>query len=327
MKLRFFLFSLVFFIANVSFCAITTKKNIILDFGGVLFFTDKKASFKNLGAFTLARYVIRERVNPLHVDFYVRKKLFFILNQIGMLHPLTKENPYQPVYDEHGIELPLIMNAWLSGNITCSYVRLLVNKEIDQHPEWFSSTAEKKIIQNTINMIFTPSLFAGSRSLSPYGIAFIKRCKKEGHKVYALSNWDSESFIVLQQMYPDFFSLFDGIIISGRIHSNKPDHAIYHALMQQYNLIADTCWLIDDQKENIAAAQQLGMHGILYQHSFAHVIKNIRLMYAQSREREKNLIPTGMSKTTTKSSTTIIMEGENIPRIDPRDANPLPAQV
>src|SRR5207244_347899 len=101
---------------------------------------------------------------------------------------------------------------WLQGIMNTTEIRKLIEQEIDLHPEWFKCQAEKRTIQNTIRLIFTPEFFAQSRKISAAGIAFIKKCKREGHKIYALSNWDAESFVLLKQRYPELFDLFDGII-------------------------------------------------------------------------------------------------------------------
>jgi FMN phosphatase YigB (HAD superfamily) len=249
-----------------------------------------------------------------------------VLNIISTLHHYN-QTPYDQTYDEHGNALPALMCAWLQGIITSSEIKLLTKQEIQSHPEWFECQAERRIIENVINMIFTPKLFINSRKVSPTGIAFIKRCKKEGHKIYGLSNWDAESFILLKNTYPELFDLFDGIIVSGQVHANKPHQAIYQALLNQYSLDPHNCWFIDDQKENILAAQKLGINAVLYKASFTQLIKNIRLIHSKSVTRRENFKNNGINESATKKSNNAIIDGEKISFIDSTKYNCLPANA
>lgn len=302
-------------------------KNIIFDFGEVLIFTDKRFSFKELGILNIIQYSLQSGINPFSLNKQLRKKLYFILDETGKRNGIKDHYTYYPVHDENGIELPFLMNVWLRGDIQSSQIRFLIQEEIDTHPEWFLCAAERKMLHNLIAMIFTPSLFVQSRRISADGIKFIQRCKKEGHKVYGLSNWDPESYTVLKEKHSDFFNLFDGVVISGVIHSNKPNQIIYQALINQYNLIPDQCWFIDDQKENIESARKLGINAVIYEKSFAHVAKNIKLLQLQSLEERKALMPTGIKSTAAKHTAAMIIEGENTSRIDSIDDNLLPAKV
>ena len=82
------------------------------------------------------------------------------------------------------------------------------------------------------------------------------------YKLYVLSNWGVKSFNLLTKHFPDVFELFDGIVISGNTGWKKPDKRIYHHLIATYSLNAQECVFIDDQIENIEAAETLGITGV-----------------------------------------------------------------
>ena len=81
------------------------------------------------------------------------------------------------------------------------------------------------------------------------------------YRLYGLTNWSAESFPYAYKNY-NFFSLFDGIVVSGEEKLVKPDERIYQLLLTRYNLNASECLFIDDNYENIRAAQALDFNTI-----------------------------------------------------------------
>ncbi len=87
--------------------------------------------------------------------------------------------------------------------------------------------------------------------------------KKEGMKIYLLSNFHKYGYGVLRERFP-FFNTFDGGVISWDVKLNKPDRQIYETLLSKYNLNPKETIFIDDMEENIIAAEELGIKGIHY---------------------------------------------------------------
>ncbi len=263
----------------------TCGKNFIFDFNGVLMGTNTVASLKKIGMLTIMKCMVHLQKGP-SIDRHLKTKLFEILEKIAAFHELdTTKSHY--ACDEDGNELPYFMRAWLDGSMTCYEIRKYTLHAINSNPEWFCHTAEKKAVCNLITMLFTPKQFAETRTIHRNCITFIKACKKRGHKIFALSNWDKESFALLQEKYPDVFGLFDGIVISGEVNALKPSPDIYTLLLNRYHLEPHSCWFIDDQKENVATATSLGINSILCTckgktkkpdfHNVTHTIKTMAL--------------------------------------------------
>ena len=84
---------------------------------------------------------------------------------------------------------------------------------------------------------------------------------KEKYKVYGLTNWSAETLPIARRKY-DFFELFDGIVVSGEEKLVKPDPRFYRVLLNRYNLKAEETLLIDDNAENIRAAEKLGFQTV-----------------------------------------------------------------
>ncbi|MEZ4863021.1 MAG: HAD family phosphatase [Caldilineaceae bacterium] len=94
-------------------------------------------------------------------------------------------------------------------------------------------------------------------------IALMQTLADRGVPLYCLSNMPVERYTYLRQQHT-FWPLFRGIVISGEIQQIKPDVAIYHHLLQRYGLKAEESIFLDDSPPNIAAANALGIHGILF---------------------------------------------------------------
>lgn len=104
-----------------------------------------------------------------------------------------------------------------------------------------------------------------------YGLYFVEPVKKLIEKLqsmgrwhfYLLSNFNSEMFQWMRTHHP-FFDTFDGRIISGDVKTMKPDPKIYQMLLDKYDLSAESCFFVDDRKENVEAAIACGMQAIQY---------------------------------------------------------------
>ena len=53
-------------------------------------------------------------------------------------------------------------------------------------------------------------------------------------------------------------------MISGQEHCKKPDERIYRILLDRFSLKPDECLFIDDNPQNVAAAEALGIHGLVF---------------------------------------------------------------
>jgi epoxide hydrolase-like predicted phosphatase len=88
----------------------------------------------------------------------------------------------------------------------------------------------------------------------------IRALRVAGFGTALLSNsWGCEE-------YPraDFPGLFDTVVLSGEVGMRKPEEAIFLHAAQTLGLAPDECVFVDDMPANVAAAQALGMTGVLH---------------------------------------------------------------
>lgn len=237
-------------LAFMLFTARLNGANIVFDQGDVLIETKYGQTLWNIGPLKFF-HCATTGCNP----FAAHKKLFAHLDTIK---PYNKDQII--IKDAHGHILPQLMIDWLKGTISGQEILNLIHTT----PGNFTSAAEESLVRALAEVIFNPYYFVETRQIIPQAVALIKDCKQAGHHVYILSNWDAESFEILMLIYPELFNLFDGIVISGNVGMLKPEDTIYKYLLETYKLEPEQTILIDDQPENISAAQRNGIHGILY---------------------------------------------------------------
>ena len=91
---------------------------------------------------------------------------------------------------------------------------------------------------------------------------YMAELKRRGYRIYILSNLSVESYEYIRQY--DFFRLIDGGVFSYQERSCKPEETIYRALLDRYSLSPEETVFLDDNPDNIAAADRLGIHGVLF---------------------------------------------------------------
>ena len=95
-------------------------------------------------------------------------------------------------------------------------------------------------------------------------VAILRSLLDAGHRCYALSNWNADTFAMIEGRYP-FLTWFDDLVISGREGLIKPDPAIYRLLCDRHGFEPGDAVFIDDSPTNVAAAGALGFDAIVFE--------------------------------------------------------------
>jgi putative hydrolase of the HAD superfamily len=96
-------------------------------------------------------------------------------------------------------------------------------------------------------------------------VARIDAMRQAGLRLGILSNFSRELWTLLERQ--DLSHRFDAIAVSADIGVMKPAPAAYHAILNMLRLPPEACLFIDDLPDNIAAAQALGLHGLVFRDS------------------------------------------------------------
>jgi HAD superfamily hydrolase (TIGR01509 family) len=220
---------------------------IIFDLDGVLF-TTSRTIYTQIAAY-IPLYVLTRWYHGQAINI---KKHY--LETIAQLNGNSTES-----IRHDGQKMAAIMVDWQTGeNVLESVLDQLKN-----NPDLVY--AEKKVMQAIAFQVFDPRAFINSRTVIPQGVHLLQECKKAGYQVYVLSNWDAQSYPILKEKYPEIMNLFDGELISGMAKTVKPKKKIFEMLLSKYNLSAEKCIFIDDQQDNVAAAEKkAGIRSVLF---------------------------------------------------------------
>ena len=86
----------------------------------------------------------------------------------------------------------------------------------------------------------------------------LAKLKARGYRLFLLSDFP-DCFPTLTQRF-DFFSLFDGLMVSYLAHCSKRDNgALFDRLLQEYDLKPEECAFVDDLPSYVEFARARGM--------------------------------------------------------------------
>jgi 2-haloacid dehalogenase len=85
-----------------------------------------------------------------------------------------------------------------------------------------------------------------------------------GVPLYAITNFSGEFFAPFRAAEATLFDRFRDIVVSGDERLVKPDPAIYRLALARFGLEPGEAVFIDDREENVAAAEALGITGIVF---------------------------------------------------------------
>ena len=94
-------------------------------------------------------------------------------------------------------------------------------------------------------------------------VKFYNEVYEQGYDIYLLTNFSKDGYEYISNKF-DFFKKAKGAVVSSHLKIAKPDIRIYQYLLETYNLNPDECIFNDDSVANINAANELGIHGIVY---------------------------------------------------------------
>ena len=80
---------------------------------------------------------------------------------------------------------------------------------------------------------------------------------------YGLTNWGRETWPLACARFP-FLDSLDGVLVSSEVGITKPDPEIFRTFCARFGVTPKGSVFIDDVAQNVAAAQSLGFHGIVF---------------------------------------------------------------
>jgi putative hydrolase of the HAD superfamily len=180
------------------------------------------------------------------------------------------------IFDLGGVVFTWEPEAIIAKVFDESTVRALVRSEIFNHTDWgeldrgtllcpeatLRAAARTGLPASAIVQLFrqVPLSLVGL----PETVALLKLLKAKGHRLFCLSNMHVSSIDYLERAY-NFWDVFEGGVISCRVHLIKPEPEIYSYLIKQYDLKKTQTIFIDDLTANLDPAERIGIQTIQFE--------------------------------------------------------------
>ncbi len=258
------------------------KHTIIWDLSGTLFKpTGWKLSKQEMADLSLLLYMWSGKSKPSKLDLYALELL------AKAEEPLPA---YQVIRLHTGDQVPAVVCSLLAGFISNAQAYEKVMKVKPEIPLSINDE-ELEQVHRMIKALFDPSALAHCMHPIPSSEELVAQCAQNpDNTLFVLSNWDRESFDLFFTTYSaqNGLSHFkrDNILISADIGYIKPQPEIFEYFLSKYALDPSTCFFIDDQEENIAAAQTFGIEGMQIKHDTIHEIaQRLRAIGALTHNR------------------------------------------
>ena len=102
----------------------------------------------------------------------------------------------------------------------------------------------------------------------PGTVDILRELRSRTVPIYALSNWSVETFPIAVNRF-ECLSWFNGVLLSGEAKVLKPHRRIFEIFLDRFRIEPRHAIYIDDRSENVEAAIELGMSGIVFSDSRA----------------------------------------------------------
>lgn len=143
----------------------------------------------------------------------------------------------------------------------------IINSFIRNAPNYESEI--RNVIQNLDKAIVTYD----------YTKAWIKELKEAGFHIYVLSNYPRWTYDLTRRQL-DFIEACDGALFSFEVNKIKPEKEIFHLLMTRFNIEPDKAVFLDDNKDNIEVAKELGFSTIHFT-SHKNAVEELKTLFSQ----------------------------------------------
>lgn len=100
-------------------------------------------------------------------------------------------------------------------------------------------------------------------SCYPYTHEWVQSWRDKGYNCYILSNYARRTYEMTRGEL-SFEKKMNGALYSFQVQQVKPEPEIYQTLLARFYLLAEECVFLDDNADNVAAAQRLGIRAIQF---------------------------------------------------------------
>jgi putative hydrolase of the HAD superfamily len=174
------------------------------------------------------------------------------------------------IFDLGNVLISWKPEEYLINNGFTTEAREIILREVFRSPEWLALDDGRISLEDAVKSIALSSSLKPGEIYSIFDLRtkilvplegntkMLPGLRKEGFKLYYLSNFPEDIFDEVEEKY-EFFRYFSGGLISARAKVSKPDERIYKKLIDTYSLLPEESLFIDDTHANAISAEMLGI--------------------------------------------------------------------
>lgn len=95
-------------------------------------------------------------------------------------------------------------------------------------------------------------------------LEFVNQKRKQGLKIFILSNNFRERTTFYRETYPSIFTSVDAAYFSWETGNIKPDKQAFESVLKEQSLEPDEVLFFDDSEKNVAGAKELGIRAEIW---------------------------------------------------------------
>lgn len=257
--MRIFLF-LTMALSSITLFAIDKApiqkpKAIIFDIHGVLFEEDSVAFAKKVGLGAISSYTVSHWKNPVNTC-------------LDALEHMSKDAKHKTStkFTFKNRQMPRCIVEWQCGKRCYQDVHAELGSYWDNlhAKKYFRSTKEREITESVLRTALDPEAFTQISKPIDATLRLAKELKARGYKLYMTGNMPKEPYDIMLKAHPEMTQIFDGIHVSANTGLVKPNSAVFTHIAKAHKLNPHDCLVLDDEKENIVAAEKIGMQAVLF---------------------------------------------------------------
>ncbi len=193
-------------------------------------------------------------LEPLQVNYNMIKAVMFDAG--GVLH-VSGKSQSEDLKNELGLTDEQL------GKFYSVYLPLLGKGELTEEALWTKLQSDFGIRDVSPNEHLLTRAFENSLEKMPGMYELVDNLKSRGLTVLLLTNVSAQFAEVLERK--GHYEPFEFKILSFEVGSWKPEPLIYKHALEKAGVKSEEAVFIDDQEENVLAAEKLGIKGIVFQ--------------------------------------------------------------
>jgi len=283
-------------------CAQPLFATFVFDVGGVLLNTDTAAAKKILSGDLMRDWFAHW--SPTRMKQIANRQFLYNYLHARRSAQTGLEPQNKLVCDDKKQLMPDDLCDWLNGTLEIEQLVEKINKQ--PAPKGFNDT-DKKLVCVILEKTMLPESMLAIMQPAKGILKLLQECQRiidpstgKPHELWLLSNHNKRNLELLRTKFPEIFSLFTRVFVSGELGMSKPHPAIYQQVLNAHRekFGNQSIVLIDDQPENTRAGRKNGLDCITHS-TLANTQRELQLrkmLNNDAKEKEDNINETATKK-------------------------------